>query len=309
MDAPRTIFMGSPAAAIPVLDALLSLNWPVVGVYTAPDRPAGRGRRLEACAVKRRALDLGLDVVDPPSLRTPEAVEVLHALEPDLVLLAAYGKLLPSDFLEAPALGALNVHPSLLPKYRGAAPVQATILSGDAEAGASLIVMDDGVDTGPLVAQRAVPLRGDERAGALTERLFLICADLVRDALPRYAAGEIAPAPQGAGEPPLKRLKKDAGRLDWTRPAVELERQVRAYDPWPGAYTEWAGRRLQVLDAAVGAASDASPGAVAVGPDGPGVGTADGTLLPRRVKLEGRPATALEDFVRGHAAFVGSTLG
>ena len=168
---------------------------------------------------------------------------------------------------------------------------------------------DEGVDTGPLVAQRAVPLRGDERAPALTERLFLLCADLVRDALPRYAAGEIAPAPQGAGGPPLKRLKKEAGRLDWARPAVELERQVRAYDPWPGAYTEWAGRRLQVLDAAVGAASHASPGAVVDSPDGLGVGTADGTLLPRRVKLEGRPATPVEDFVRGHAAFVGSTLG
>ena len=299
--------MGTPAAVLPVLRAIEALGWPVVGVYTAPDRPAGRGRALEQSPVKRYALERGLKAYAPEATQDPDMTASLRAQRPDLVVLAAYGKILPGEFLRVAPLGALNVHPSLLPRFRGAIPVQATILAGGTEAGATLFVMDEGIDTGPIIARRAIPLRGDERAPALTARLFELSAELALEALPAYVRGDIVPQPQPPGEAALRRLTKEAGAIDWSKSASEIERQTRAYDPWPGAYTSWQGRKLDVLEARTVSGS-APPGAVEASGAGAAVGTGQGLLLPLRVKPEGRAAMSVEEFVRGHRAFVGARL-
>ncbi len=299
--------MGTPAAVLPVLRAIEALGWPIAGVYTAPDRPAGRGRAPEQSPVRRYALERGLTALAPDATQDAEMTASLRALRPDLVVLAAYGKILPGEFLRVAPLGALNVHPSLLPRFRGAVPVQAAILAGEAETGATLFVMDEGIDTGPIVARRAIPLRGDERAPALTARLFELSAELALETLPAYARGEIAPQPQPPGEPPLRRLTKEAGAIDWSRCAAEIERQVRAYDPWPGAYTWWRGRKLDMLEARVVPGS-ATPGAVVARGAGAAVGTGAGLLLPLRVKAEGRAAMSAEEFVRGQRDFIGARL-
>lgn len=315
MDTVRVVFMGSPEVAVPVLEAVLGLGfgWPVVGVYTAPDRRAGRGREVRSAPVKAFARTRGLDVLSPALLRADGETERFEALGADLVVLAAYGLLLPKPFLEGPRFGAVNVHPSLLPRHRGAAPVAAAILAGDPSTGASVIVMDEGLDTGPVLARSApVALDGTERTPGLTARLFALGAELLADVLPRYVAGEVVPQQQGEGATLVKRLSKADGDLDWSRPAAQLERQVRAYDPWPGSATTWRGQRFEVLDAAVAAAPGLVAGLVpgqVIDMDGAvGVGTGDGLLVLRSVRLAGRPATTAAAFVRGHREIVGATL-
>ena len=312
MDTVRVVFMGSPQVAVPVLEAVLGLGsgWPVVGVYTAPDRRAGRGREVRSAPVKAFAGTRGLEVLSPTRLAAPGETECFEALGADLVVLAAYGLLLPKPFLEGPRFGAVNVHPSLLPRHRGAAPVAATILAGDPATGVSVIVMDEGLDTGPVLARsERVALDGTERTPGLTARLFALGAGLLADVLPRYVAGDGGPEPQaGEGATLVKRLSKADGDLDWTQPAARLERQVRAYDPWPGSATTWRGARLEVLDAEVAAAPGLVPGLVVDLDGAVGVGTGEGLLVLRSVRLAGRPATTAAEFVRGHRGFVGATL-
>ena len=307
----RVVFMGSPDFAIPVLEAVLGLGpeWAVVAAYTSPDRQSGRGRQAHRPPVMRFASDRGIPTLSPSRLSAEGEVERFGALSADLVVLAAYGLLLPVAFLAGPRFGAVNVHPSLLPRHRGAAPVVATILAGDETTGASVIVMDEGLDTGPLLGRREVQLDGTERTPQLTARLFAMGADLLADVLPEYVSGALAPMPQPTeGATVVKRLSKADGQLDWTKPAAVLERQVRAFDPWPGSATSWGGKRLEVLDAAVGEGRRTVPGAVVAIDGSVGVGTAEGVLVLRRVKLEGRRATAAADFVRGHREFLGATL-
>ena len=311
MDPVRVVFMGTPEIAVPVLGAVLGLDdgWPVVGVYTAPDRRSGRGREMRRAPVKAFAEARGLPVFSPARLTTPEEGATFEARSADLVVLAAYGLLLPKPFLEAPRFGAVNVHPSLLPRHRGAAPVAAAILAGDTTTGVSVIVMDAGLDTGPILGQTALDLDGAERTPALTERLFELGAELLTGLLPPYVAGELAAEPQPRiGATVVKRLSKADGDLDWKKPAVQLERQVRAYDPWPGSATTWGGKRLEVLDAGVAEAGGAALGAVVLADGAVGVGTSDGLLVLRSVKLEGRSAATADEFVRGHRDFVGATL-
>jgi len=309
VEKPRTVFLGTPAFAIPALQAIEGLGWPVVGVYAGPDRPAGRGRAIATSPVKQYALERGLDVRTPENARGPTVVDELLELAPDLILLAAYGKLLPKEFLAAAPLGALNLHPSLLPRHRGAIPVQATILAGDKQAGTTIIAMDEGLDTGPIVAQAEVPLRGNERAPELTERLFVLGAELIAEHALAYVCGDLRPMPQGAGDPPLRRLTKETGALDWAKSAAALERQVRAYDPWPGAYTTIDGAKLEVVDASVIDERYAEPiGTVVAMADGVGVVTATGVLFLRRVKLAGRTEADITDFLRGHPGLTGTRL-
>ena len=311
MDTVRVVFMGSPEVAVPVLEAVLGLGsgWPVVGVYTAPDRPAGRGREVKSAPVKAFAQTRGLDVLSPARLKAEVEIERFEALGADLVVLAAYGLLLPKPFLEGPRFGAVNVHPSLLPRHRGAAPVAATILAGDPATGVSVIVMDEGLDTGPVLVRSApVALDGTERTPGLTARLFALGAGLLAEVLPRYVAGEAPPRRQGEGATLVKRLSKADGDLDWGQPAAVLERQVRAYDPWPGSATTWRGARFEVLDAEVATAPGLVPGLVLDLDGVVGVGTGDGLLVLRSVRLAGRPAATAAEFVRGHRGFVGATL-
>ena len=314
MEPARIVFMGSPQTAVGILDATVGVaganGWTVVAAYTAPDRPAGRGRRLLPSPVRTRAEGLGIAVLTPQRLTSPEEQERFRALRADLVVLAAYGLLLPAPCLFEPAHGAINVHPSLLPRHRGAAPVAAAILAGDAETGVTLMKMDEGLDTGPLLASRSIPMHGDERTPALTDELFVLGGELLASALPRYVAGEVAPAAQpedGATYTP--RMTKADALIDWNDPALLIERRVRAYDPWPGTATEWDGRRLAITAASVEGESGAlAPGEVRRHEDDVLVGTGEGALRLLRVKMEGRPEMSAAEFLRGRPAFAAARL-
>ena len=243
---PRIVFMGSPDFSVPALNALAA-RYPLTGVVTQPDRPSGRGRTLRPPAVKEAALRLGIPVIQPEKLRLPEAMAQLQNWSPDLIVVAAFGQILRPAVLDLPPLGCINVHGSLLPRWRGAAPIQAAILAGDQETGITIMKMDPGVDTGPMLSQRAIPLAPDETAGSLFGKMSALGAELLLETLPRYLGGELAPQPQpeeGVTLAPM--LKKEDGRLDFTQSAGALERRVRAMDPWPGAFFDWQGQPLKI---------------------------------------------------------------
>lgn len=255
----RIVFMGSPDFALPSLRALAK-KYQVVGVVTQPDRASGRGRELKMPPVKTLALELGLPVMQPEKLKQPEAMEKLRAWSPDLIVVAAFGQILKKDVLFLPRFGCLNVHASLLPRWRGAAPINAAILAGDEETGVTLMQMDVGLDTGPMLTKRAIRLAPTDTAGSVFQALSTLGADLLIETLPRYLSGELKPQPQpeeGATYAPM--LKKEQGKLDFTRDAHELERMVRAFNPWPGAFMEFDGAILKVhrthVEAGVRAAS------------------------------------------------------
>lgn len=260
----RIIFLGSPSYAVHALDALVAAGYTIVGVVTQPDRPAGRDRRLTPPPVKVAALAHGLPVLQPETLRAPEVVETLRALQPDVGVVAAYGEILRRAVLEIPPLGYLNIHPSLLPLYRGPTPVAGAILAGETVTGVTIMRLDPGMDSGPILAQAMVDLPPNARTGPLTDELFRLGATLLVEVLPRYARGEIELRPQDHSQATVtKMLKKEDGRIDWTLPAIVIERMTRAYDPWPSAYTFWRGQMLRIMSAAV-APTDASvtPGMV-----------------------------------------------
>jgi methionyl-tRNA formyltransferase len=318
----RVVFMGTPAFALPSLEALIR-HYNVVGVVTQPDREAGRGRALTPPPVKTLALQHGIPVIQPKTLRDPAAVEQIRAWAPDVIVVAAFGQLLRQNVLAIPPHGCLNVHASLLPKYRGAAPIPAAILNGDAVTGVTIMRIDPGLDTGPIVAQREEAIRPDDTAGALAERLAALGAALLVEVLPRWLAGAIQATPQDDNAATLApQLQKEAGRLDWTRSAVELERQVRAFSPWPGTFTSAAslgGAVLHVRAAALSAVgaqfiSAASPlrgepgQVVALNGGRIGVVTGAGVLELKEVQLAGKRAMAAAEFARGWRDFVGARL-
>ena len=308
----KVVFMGTPAFAVPALDALSDAGCDIVGVFTQPDRRAGRGRRLTAPPVKQAAIERGLPVSQPASLRRDaDARSHIASLKPDVIVVVAYGLFLPADTLAAPPLGALNIHPSLLPKYRGPSPVATAILEGDATTGVTLMQLDEGMDSGPIIAQRETPIDAHETAETLTARLFDMGAQLLADTLPSWRTGEIAPMTQVESEATITSLmKREDGAIDWTRPADYIARQVRAYHPWPGTFTRWNGRQLKIYQAsALEMPADAAPGTVVMLPQGVGVATGDGVLLLRRVQIEGRQAADIADFTRGYRDFTGSILG
>ena len=246
----RVVFMGTPSFAVPVLAALLDSKHQMVGVYTQPDRPAGRRQRLSASPVKEFALGRGLPVFHPSSLRRPEAQDELRALSPDVIVVAAYCKLLPPGVLEIPPLGSLNVHPSLLPRYRGPSPVVAAILNGDDVAGVTIMRLDVGMDTGPIVDQYQTRIGPDESVEDLTQRLFEMGAERLVEVLPGWASGEIEARSQDESEAVVtKLLTKEDGHIDWSLPAPAIVRQVRAFHPWPGSFTQWHGETVKVIAA------------------------------------------------------------
>lgn len=306
----RIVFMGSPDFAIPSLEALARVHH-VVGVVTQPDRPAGRGSSLRPPPVKTVAVELGLPVYQPESLRTPEALARLTAWKPEAIVVAAFGQILPPAVLNLPTCGCINLHASLLPRWRGAAPVAAAILAGDPITGVTVMQMDEGVDTGPILAQREEPIRADDTAGSLTERLARLAADLLLAVLPPYLAGERAPRPQPEeGVTYCRPLKTEDGRLDWSRPAVELDRQVRAVTPWPGAFTFWQGQRLKILRATPLQDWQASqkPGTVVPVQEGAAVVAGEGALRLLEVQRAGKKPLPIEAFLRGQQGFLGSVL-
>ena len=307
----RIIFMGTPQFAVPSLNALVA-DHAVIGVITQPDRPAGRGRDLHQSPVKQAALEHDLPLYQPRSLCTSEAFDQLVDWCPDLIVVAAFGQLLSQDVLDLPPHGCLNVHASLLPRWRGAAPVAAAILAGDEITGVTIMKMDAGLDTGPILAQREEAICADDTRASLTERLSVVGAELLAEALPPYVAGDLQPRPQAEDEATFAdRLRKEDGELDWSRPAVALDRKVRAFMPWPGTFTFWEGRRLKVLKAMSLPEweGDAPPGVVVGVDDGAAVATGAGALQLEKIQLAGKRAMAVGPFLRGARDFVGSCLG
>lgn len=311
---PRIVFMGTPEFAVPSLTALLDAGYDVVGVLTKADQPAGRGQQIEQSPVKRLALARGVAVQQPRTLRSAAAQAELAALAPDVIVVAAYGLILPQTVLDLPRHGCVNVHGSLLPRHRGAAPIAAAILAGDTEAGITMMLMDAGVDTGPMLASAAIPLAPDDTTSSLTVKLAHLGADLLLHTLPGWLSGDIAPQPQlEAGATYAPRITKEAGQIDWTEPAVVIERRVRAYQAWPSAYTTWNEQRLKVLRARVGDSEQAlrtgAQGTVIAGPgDAAGVMTGAGVLWLEEVQLAGKRAMRLPAFLQGARGFVGSQL-
>ncbi len=309
---PRIVYMGTPEVALPPLQALLGAGYEVVQVATRPDRPAGRSRRPQPSPVKVFCQEQGLPVWQPPTLRTAEAVGYLRALQPDLIVVTAFGQILPPSVLDLPPYGCLNLHFSLLPRHRGAAPVAAAILAGEAETGVTLMQMDAGLDTGPILAQEVVPLHGRERRGELSTHLAELAADLLRRTLPAWLAGEIFPRPQDESQATYSRiLRKEDGRVDWSRPAAYVERMVRAYDPWPGTHTLLHGRRLRLWQASVfpSPPRPAPPGTVLLEKDALLVVTGEGLLRLEEVQLEGKRRLDAATFLRGQRDLAGVRLG
>lgn len=311
----RVIFMGTPDFAVPSLEAVAALPAvDIVAVVTQPDRPAGRGHALLPSAVKQRAQAMGLSVWSPASLRDPAAQAQLRDAAPDLFVVAAYGEILRPALLAIPPRGAINVHGSVLPRHRGASPVAGALLAGDEEAGVTIMLMDEGMDTGPILATRAIPVRPEHTRGTLMAELAVLGAQLLAETLPRWIAGELEPQPQPEGATVTRLIRKADGALRWELPAAQLARQVRAYDPWPGTFTHWQGQTLKVLAARplpddVEPPPPAASGTVAHTPAGLLVATGDGWLQLERVQLAGKKAMDAQAFVNGYGEVVGSVLG
>jgi methionyl-tRNA formyltransferase len=248
----RIIYLGSPTFAVIPLEALAAAGHEISLVVTQPDRPAGRGRDLTPPPVKVAAERLGLPVFQPASLRDPAAIERLQAAQPEVGIVAAYGEILRKNVLAVPSLGYLNIHPSLLPLHRGPTPIHGAILAGDTETGVSIMRLDPGMDSGPLLAQAIVPLPDTARCGPLTDELFQLGARMLVQVLPLYASGQIEPREQDHSQATVTRmLKKEDGQIDWNLPALVIERMTRAYDPWPGAFTTWRNEPMKIRAARV----------------------------------------------------------
>jgi methionyl-tRNA formyltransferase len=310
-DPTRTIFFGSGTFAVAILDALATApRVRVVAVVTAPDRPAGRAHALTPTPVATRARSLGLRVLQPARVRAPEVLADLATLRPDLGVLADYGQIVPPALLDLPVHGILNVHPSLLPRHRGATPIPAAIAAGDAEAGVSIFRMDEGIDTGPVVAARSWPLRGDARAPELELEASRQGATLLLETVDGWLDGTLPARPQAeAGATVTRPFRREDGRLDPARPASELERQIRANEPWPGAFIDTEVGRVGVLAASVAAHGEGDEAGRLVEHDGHiALATSAGRLVLDEVVREGRRAASGADFLRGQRQLVGSSV-
>lgn len=305
----RIVFMGSPDFAVPSLKALID-GHTVVGVVTQPDRPAGRGQHLTPPPVKEVAEAHSISVIQPKSLKREDALEQLSDWEPDIIAVAAFGQILPQAALDIPPFGCVNVHASLLPRWRGAAPIQAAILHGDNQTGVTIMKMDAGLDTGPILRQRSVPILDRDTAGSMSEKLADLGAQLLADTLPAYTAGELELQPQDDDQATLApMLRKADGRMQFDLPAVQLERMVRAYDPWPGTHFYWRGRRIAVHSAqAVAATRAAEAGSTTVYQDLPAIQTGDGLLVLHTVQPAGSRPMPGSAFLNGAQDFPDGTV-
>lgn len=306
----RTVFLGSGRFAQPVLGRLAALpSVEVVGVVTAPARPVGRRQIQTPTPVEVTARELGLGVMTPAHLRDTAAIADILGLEPTLLVLADYGQIVPSELLDAPD-GALNLHPSLLPRHRGATPIPAAILADDAETGVSLMRMDEGLDTGPLIAIERVSLAGDETAPALEARLAIVAAGLLARSLDPWLIGDLPALPQATSGATLTRpLRREDGRLDPTLPAVQLERRIRAHLPWPGSFIETEDGRLVVLSARTAPSEhDDTPGTIVPDERGLALATSDGRLILDEVQPAGARPMSGEAFLRGRPAILGASV-
>jgi methionyl-tRNA formyltransferase len=309
----RVVFLGTPDFAVPSLRALLDHPaFAVAGVVTQPDRPAGRGQQLRMPPVKALALARGLPAFQPETLRSAEAAARLAAWQPDVLVVAAFGQILRQPVLELAPHGCVNIHASLLPRWRGAAPIQYAIHAGDAETGVTIMKMDAGLDTGPMIASRAIPIAPDDTAAALHDRLAGLGADLLPGALLDYVEGRITPEPQPEeGVTLAPTLAKDAGRIDWTQSAAAIDRQVRAYDPWPGTFTFLEGALLKIIAGRPDPAAPVSdpPGTLVSHPGGLAVAAGEGLYILHTIQPAGKKAMSAASFLAGRPGAFGLHLG
>jgi methionyl-tRNA formyltransferase len=306
--------MGTPEFAVPSLAALLRSSYQVVAAYTQPDKKAGRGQSVAFSLVKQLALSQGLEVVQPDSLKVAGTVEKLASFAPDLMVVAAFGQILPPEILALPKFGCLNVHPSLLPRYRGASPIATAILQGDEITGVTIMLLDVGLDSGPILSQREVSISADDTTGSLAVKLAQAGAQLLMETLPLWIDVRIQAQPQEESRASYSKvITKGDGEMDWRLPALDLWRRVRAFDPWPGCYAWWRGKRLKLgkVVPLYGEKSGEPGKVIALSPPAPatvGVETGDGVLGLLRVQLEGKHEMSAEEFVRGQREFIGSNL-
>ncbi len=307
MESLRLVFMGSPDFSVPALSRLLEASHEIVAVYSQPPRPAGRGHKEHLSPVHAFAKAQGLSVRTPKSLKSPEQHQAFADLGVDAAVVAAYGLILPGAIIDAPRLGCFNVHASLLPRWRGAAPIQRAILAGDRETGVTIMRMDEGLDTGPMLSVGSTPITEDTTAESLHDTLADMGAELMAEALQGVADGSLTPTPQpDTGATYARKLERDEGRLDWSLPAAQLDRTVRALNPWPGVWFEYQGERLKVLSAEV-ESIDGPPGTVL--DDRLSVACGNGALRPLRVQRPGKGALETDAFLRGYPVPRGTCLG
>jgi len=288
---------------VPPLRALLASKHRIVGVYTQPDRPAGRGRQLAMSAVKQCALEHQLQVFQPSTLREPTQVEVLASLKPDVMVVVAYGLILPNSILSVPRYGCVNIHASLLPRWRGAAPIHRAILAGDANTGITIMQMDAGLDTGPMLLERHCAIDARETTASLHDRLSAMGAEAIVAALDELAAGSLEPRPQPTlGATYASKISKEEARIDWRGSATQIDRQIRAFVPWPIAETHWQGEQLRIWEAEPLADSpDARPGTITkVEPNAIVVATGDAALRLLKVQQAGRKTVSAGEFARAN---------
>ncbi|MBO6947913.1 MAG: methionyl-tRNA formyltransferase [Rhodospirillales bacterium] len=300
--------MGSPEFSIPALHALIEAGHEVVCVYAQPPKPAGRGHKETPCPVHAEAIRLGIEARTPKTLRDPDEQAAFRDLDLDCAIVVAYGLILPQEILDAPKLGCLNVHASLLPRWRGAAPIQRAIMAGDAETGVGIMKMDAGLDTGGVLAEARTSIATDETATSLHDRLSRMGAELLTETLPIYAGGELAPTPQpDDGVTYAHKLERGEGRLDFTTPASELERKVRALNPWPGTWFEYSGERIKVAAAAHDPSASGVPGTII--DNALTIACGEGGLRPLKLQRPGKSMTDTDAFLRGYAMPAGTQLG
>ena len=307
----KIVYFGSPQFATSSLASLVAAGHEICTVITQPDRRRGRSKSALPTPVAAYASESGLTVWKPEKLRDADVVRELASLEADAFVIVAYGKFLPDDVLALPRLGVLNLHPSLIPKHRGPSPVATAILEGDEWTGLTIMLLDSGMDTGPVLAQTAPqPITGRDTQETLTERLFEIGSALLPKTLDAYANGEIAPTPQNDSQATITRLlKREDGRIDWNMPAIEIHRQVRAFDPWPGTSTTWSGQNLKVISALIGPDDPLAPGEVRRGSGAIYVGTGAGQLEVQELQLEGKARMGADAFLSGNSDIDGVVLG
>lgn len=299
--------MGSPDFSLPTLHALINAGQEVVCVYAQPPKPAGRGHKETPCPVHAEANRLGLQTRTPKTLRDPEEQAVFRDLDLDCAVVVAYGLILPAEILEAPRLGCVNVHASLLPRWRGAAPIQRALIAGDTETGVGIMKMDTGLDTGGILAEARTPITECETASSLHDRLADMGAELLVRTLDGYAAGDIEPVPQPeTGITYAHKLERGEGHLDFSKPAAELERTIRALNPWPGTWFEYAGERIKVAGAEIVPGVSGEPGSVLDG--ALTIACGDGALRPLKVQRPGKSMTDVQAFLRGYPIGSGSRL-
>lgn len=305
------IFMGTPDFAVPCLQSVLDAGHEVCAVFTQPDKPKGRGYALAPPPVKMLAEEHSLLVCQPKTLRTPEAVQQIRDLRPDCIAVVAYGKILPKDILEIPPYGCINVHASLLPKYRGAAPIQWAVLNGEAETGVTTMYMAEGLDTGDMLLKASTPIGAEETAGELHDRLAQMGAELLAETLLAVRDGTAVRIPQGDAETCYaSMLTRELGKIDWNRPAEEIHNLVRGLSPWPVAETSYRGKRLKVHRAKIALGLEGAPGEVARRKDAFVVACGGGTALElESVQYEGGKRMGGKDFLCGHQLNQGAMLG